>query len=253
MFTFDCKDTEIQELREPERNAALGFLSVFSHIATSLYLAEVEKVDSERHKIVQEMLSVKGFLDEVVNSLGCIWCKLFSADAARFWIYNENFDELDLLNIYCNHCPEIRTAVENQLPMDSYSGLSLSNGLVLKSWKTEAYSISKEARDRPNSEKLCKLWPHFVCLPLYISKRADDEGKDNRKFFGVLDLHWRKQPTITHPDERLFFLGHLTSMVISGSQVQERRRVVEKLNKIALAFVSPTKLMPLGERREEYL
>ena len=91
-----------------------------------------------------------------------------------------------------------------------------------------------------------------MCIPLIIPTIEKDTGNE-KNFFGVLDLHWAEKPIISHNDDRIKFLGGLTSQVIIGSQVTERRRVVEKLNQIALELVSPTELKQLEEKKKEYL
>ncbi len=94
---------------------------------------------------------------------------MFNANAARFWIYNSEFDELDLLYVYCNNCREIISKVENQLPMDSFSGASLKQKKPYKAWTDGGYlGLSDEAKKRLNKDNLCELWPHFMYIPLII-------------------------------------------------------------------------------------
>ncbi|MCP4985394.1 MAG: hypothetical protein GY928_04775 [Colwellia sp.] len=247
---------------ESESKSAMKFLNVFSHISQSIYLSRSEQVDAFRRKIVKKMFAIQGDLDNVAFKLGKVWCNLLKGQTVRFWIYNKYFEQLELLYIYClNECEDniLMYKIENQLSMNSYSGLSLKENVIIKSWQRE--KLSKKYIDNNTKQLnfgLCREWAHSMCIPFYQIDQIYElenvnENENENAFFGVLDIHWIKQPTINHSEEKLLSLGQIATTVISRAHANERKNVIEKLNKIAINLASQQGSESLQEKRKIYL
>lgn len=235
---------------EAEKENALRFIRFLAHVFNSKRLAEAEKLREFRLEAVTRILAQTGSVQEVAQSLCQIWREWLQVPAMRLWIFNSEFQQLDLLYVCCE--PSYTSCFEesgNRLSSNSVGALAINRKTVIR--VQEPTSMQEWSRDSGLTELLRKL-PQLICVPIISADHLPDDPAKPR-FIGLIDLHVGNVDNVQQPDDRLLFVGSMTAAAFLRARSYERYKIIQELNKIAIDLVNPTDRSRLEERKDAYL
>ena len=208
---------------------------------------------------MQNPIDLKGFIREALSTEGAVpaaalaICSIlrrhFASSAVRFWLYNQAFNELDLLAQDCAEAYRpIFSGQKNQLPVKSLAGNAFQSGEVtqtLQPAENGGFSSTEQ------SLSLFSALPSLTCIPV-ISLESGRVPGQWPGTVGVLDVHMPNGISLAPVDDDLIFIGSIAATVLAQAHSSERKRAVAELNRLASDLVAPSTTTSFTDRKENY-
>lgn len=243
-----------------EQDKAFDFVGLLAHIVNSKHLSEADKLRGSRFNTMKEILSQTGTVQEVAQKVCQIWRKWLKIPAIRLWVFNNEFDELNLLSA----CFDKRYEKHFEKSSNRLSSRSIAASAIAK----RSIIRADNPTSRPEWDvdegltELLDVLPYLICIPV-ISPDVEPDDKKKPRFIGLIDLHLGDISSIDHhvrdissidqPDSRLLFLGTVTANALLRARSFERSEIIQHLNQMAIELVNPRDLRRLSERKDIYL
>jgi hypothetical protein len=247
-LTFDSSHTFTRRsLKEQEE--IFNFLELLAHITNSKQLSEAQMLRGARTKATKAILSQTGSVSEVAQKVCCIWREWLNVPAVRFWAFNSEFQELNLLDACADsQHKKYFEHTSNRLSSASIGALAISQGTVLR---VRTPTTMREWDADLGLTDLMSVLPELICVPI-ISADKESSSKKPR-LIGLIDLHVQDVDSVKQPDSRLLFVGTVTAAALLRARSFERYETIKQLNQIAIDLVNPKDMRRLSERKEDYL
>jgi hypothetical protein len=247
-LTFDSSHTFTRRsLKEQEE--IFNFLELLAHITNSKQLSEAQMLRGARTKATKAILSQTGSVSEVAQKVCCIWREWLNVPAVRFWAFNSEFQELNLLDACADsQHKKYFEHTSNRLSSASIGALAISQGTVLR---VRTPTTMREWDADLGLTDLMSVLPELICVPI-ISADKESSSKKPR-LIGLIDLHVQDVDSVKQPDSRLLFVGTVTAAALLRARSFERYETIKQLNQIAIDLVNPKDMRRLSVRKEDYL